>query len=1149
MRMSSIVRALLSATIVPVLVLTYVVAGSAAPRDSGVDLYVAVDGSDDSPGTESEPFATLEAARDAIRDRRSEDPADTGYTVHLLEGVHERGASFILTEEDSGAAGSPVVYRAREGDEVQIVGSAAVPEPSLQPVSDPAVLNRLEPSVAGHVLSVHLPSLGITDFGTINERGISDIQSVPDGLQVFQGSDQLTLARWPNSGWSQTGTVVTPTGVPHFHYLDDRPEGWANTDGARLMMYPFHDWAFLNTGIDTVDTGDKTIRATANSPYGTKEGARFYYTNVLEELDSPGEWYLDRTEGHLYVYPDPNVPLDLRVSMLEDPLVLQDGAQHIEFADITFTQSRGSAIRVVGGEGNLIHRSTFTWLGLRAADIIDSARVSFHHNHVADTGAGGVRLAGGDRNSLTPGENSVTNSTFTRYSWMAPTYSAAVTIVGVGNRVAHNLITDSPHVGIRYFGNNHAIEYNQIFDVVKEANDAGAIYTGRDWSERGTVIRFNHIRNVGQAHDNTVGVYLDDKSGGALVFGNIIEDVPYALHHTGRQVVFANNAVIFSNRPVSVGNWAVNATLPGGVLRERLGLVPYQQPPWTEQYPELVDILDDPDIAFPKGNSAVRNVFADSGVPVVVSNAHGPGVETMVSNWTTGSIDDIGFAELGAGDYSLPPNAPVYDAVPGFQDLRADLMGPEGDTSSEGTVRVGLHLDRNTLAVGQSSRIWAWAETESGHLLTTPGAWEFSTTGSAVTVDVSGRITATSAGTATVTANYLGSDGRTASADIEVSAVHTTVQRVTATVANALLAPGDDTLIEWTATLSDGTVTVVDGSAPRTYLVVDPDVADVDAGGRVQAKAPGTTRIHTRVELDGEFWESSVSVSVSNPSPDPLPPGWSVVNYGSAVGYADVDGSSVSLVGNGANIWGAQDDFTFMSRPTAGFPVMIEATVEQVLEVHRDSAAGLMARAEETATSPHVNLRVLPSGDVRLVWRGEDGGVSQFVAASGSLPQAIRLEVFATHVVPSYSEGNNWVVMDAIDLSLDADSRIGLTLQSNDASNVTTARFTGLLLDGQSSDPALPEWTAAETFVSGDRVRHEGAVWSATWWTQGQTPGDPHGPWQEIRNDSDGAPVWTASRVFDGGDEVLHQGARYLAQWWTRNQEPGDPHGPWLLTE
>ncbi|WP_277207917.1 carbohydrate-binding protein [Isoptericola croceus] len=40
--------------------------------------------------------------------------------------------------------------------------------------------------------------------------------------------------------------------------------------------------------------------------------------------------------------------------------------------------------------------------------------------------------------------------------------------------------------------------------------------------------------------------------------------------------------------------------------------------------------------------------------------------------------------------------------------------------------------------------------------------------------------------------------------------------------------------------------------------------------------------------------------------------------------------------------------------------------------------------------------------------------------------------------------------------------------------------------------------------------------------------------------------MWTPSRIFTAGDVVEHDGATFTAKWWTRNQEPGSSrHSPW----
>lgn len=109
---------------------------------------------------------------------------------------------------------------------------------------------------------------------------------------------------------------------------------------------------------------------------------------------------------------------------------------------------------------------------------------------------------------------------------------------------------------------------------------------------------------------------------------------------------------------------------------------------------------------------------------------------------------------------------------------------------------------------------------------------------------------------------------------------------------------------------------------------------------------------------------------------------------------------------------------------------------------------------------------------------------------------------------------------------------------SDKAGNTATATRTYTVL-------AAPAWAASTVYNTGNQVTYNGSLWTASWWTQNQKPGDPNGPWQEITTAPDGTAVWTASRIFNTGDRVTHNGATYEAKWWTRNQKPGDPNGPW----
>ncbi|WP_228515686.1 family 43 glycosylhydrolase [Agreia pratensis] len=87
-------------------------------------------------------------------------------------------------------------------------------------------------------------------------------------------------------------------------------------------------------------------------------------------------------------------------------------------------------------------------------------------------------------------------------------------------------------------------------------------------------------------------------------------------------------------------------------------------------------------------------------------------------------------------------------------------------------------------------------------------------------------------------------------------------------------------------------------------------------------------------------------------------------------------------------------------------------------------------------------------------------------------------------------------------------------------------------------------WNSSTAYNGGDTVAFDGSVWLASWWTSGQLPGDPNGPWQQLI-EVDGVAVWTPSRIFEAGEHATLGGVEYVARWWTRGQEPGDPNGPW----
>ncbi len=620
------------------------------------------------------PLATLEQARDTIRAlKESEGLPAGGLTVYLCGGVHSRGKSFELTAQDSGTAEAPIVYRACEGEGVRLMGGKTVT--GFKPVSDPAVLKRIEEPYRDKILELDLKASGITDYGTLKPRGFGR-GSKAAGLELFFQGKPMTLARWPNTGWARIASVPSGKDGGKFCYEGDRPARWADSDDVWLHGYWTWDWAESYEKVQAIDTAAKEIAtAPPHGVYGYKAGGRFYVLNVLEELDAPGEWYVDRKAGMLYFWPPaPLEGAETTVSLLEAPMVTLDDVSHVSIQDLGFERSRDAGLVMSGGHHNLVAGCTFANLGAFAISISGG-----QHNGVTGCdlyylGDGGISVTGGNRQTLTPAGNFATNNNIHDFSMTVRTYTPAVQVSGVGNRVANNLIYNAPHMAIGLGGNDHIIELNEIHHVCMETHDAGAFYMGRDWSQRGNVVRYNYMHELG--HGDVQAIYLDDWTSGVVVFGNVCHGARRGvLVGGGRDNTIENNIFVqcvhgvhIDQRGIGWAKYYFDGTTT--TLFDRLEAVNGTQPPYTDRYPELATLLDD-DPALAKHNKVVRNVNFDGGwLELYDGLTESTQYLTIKDNFTEG---DPGFVDADKLDFRLKEDSPVFKL--GFQRIPMEKIG------------------------------------------------------------------------------------------------------------------------------------------------------------------------------------------------------------------------------------------------------------------------------------------------------------------------------------------------------------------------------------------------------------------------------------------------------------------------------------------
>ena len=106
-----------------------------------IDIYVAVDGNDNNPGSMEKPIATLEKARDRIREIKGK-KGPCKVNVFLREGTYYLERPFVLSPLDSGTEDGVITYRAYPGEKPVISGGRRIRE-KWEPYRDGIMLCRI----------------------------------------------------------------------------------------------------------------------------------------------------------------------------------------------------------------------------------------------------------------------------------------------------------------------------------------------------------------------------------------------------------------------------------------------------------------------------------------------------------------------------------------------------------------------------------------------------------------------------------------------------------------------------------------------------------------------------------------------------------------------------------------------------------------------------------------------------------------------------------------------------------------------------------------------------------------------------------------------------------------------------------------------
>jgi len=696
-------------------------------ESKGVEIYVDPK-SAGGDGSFEMPFKTLEEARDEVRRIKKSGYPEGGITVYLRGGNYNLNDTFELTSEDSGTENAPVIWRAYENEVPNITGGARLKVGDFQVASHDAI----DETVKGRVYSCNLRQMGIDGYDKLHITGhaqhylllfglLTDGDTVDFGTAnpeiIFEGDVVGRLAQYPNEGYMTIDRVIDPGDRPArwgesedsymyvpleerhnpplppiFSTADERAKRWGNAKNAWVKGYWYYDWSDQSMGVERVDAEKGIIYPKDPSGYSAKEGQRFFIFNLLEELDVPGEWYYDHDTGILYIYPvNTNPESEMLLSFASNNIIEIENAKNIILKDLNVAGTRASGIVCTNCENvDILYCTVSNISGDSGIQYAGGKNCRIIGCHVYNTGAKCIDVSAGNKQTLEPGNMLIENCWLHNFGRLLKTYAGGIKMTGVGNTARNNLIYDGVHLGVQLGGNDHIVENNDIHSVLKEADDMGAIYMGRNMVARGTVIRNNAIHDLKSDSATSVGkwaIYLDDQQCGYTVTENFIFNVSGGgvFINGGRDNTVTNN--IFANmetNSVTISDQGRAFTNNKGIFDESyFGLdgIPFESEVYSK-YPHVNNLREDEPLT-PKYNILDKNV--NYNVPIELNLSLHPTAgstmtatefkekNTLNSGFMTSS--DPGFLSLEKGNLELSSNSKIYKELEGFKPISMDKIG------------------------------------------------------------------------------------------------------------------------------------------------------------------------------------------------------------------------------------------------------------------------------------------------------------------------------------------------------------------------------------------------------------------------------------------------------------------------------------------
>lgn len=535
--------------------------------DGKIKIFVATDGNDSNPGTIEQPVKTLERAVKLLENCTDR---SGGAVIYIRGGEYSLDKQVKIPSYLSGTPDAPIYISSYQDEEVVISGADIARVKSVAASKDSAV-DRVKENVRDKVRVVDLSSSTVSY--KITTEGyptilIDDAEYTPARypdsgylkFAMYNGPGAIAGVVNPGDVWQQQ--VAETSNIPYtgrtsegmeFKMDTTKPTRWQDIENVWIYGRMSVDWDWGYYQIARINPDIPSLKTVQPSDWGCAYTAynSYYFLNVLEELNQPGEMYYDSENKKVYFYPiksysdDDEIKVVIPKSGITSLLRLE-GCTNVIVNGIKFKDCSSRGIEV-DGYNDVIQNCTFENI-TNWSVILRGLYDGVSHCIFRNCGFG-VNVAPLNKSTYERNRSEETY-TFVQNNYFEHTERYCVMLSGTTNRVVVSFNSFNSNRDQCVYGNStldDIMEYNYSVGGAIDVADSGDMYFGASrFASKRSVFRYNLFDgDLPSGVSGFSAVYLDNFSHQNYVYGNYFIDK--VLKHSDETTVYNNIFVAKDN--------------------------------------------------------------------------------------------------------------------------------------------------------------------------------------------------------------------------------------------------------------------------------------------------------------------------------------------------------------------------------------------------------------------------------------------------------------------------------------------------------------------------------------------------------------------------------------------------------------------------